>query len=273
MNDNGMYFYEPSEGAGNLVGSWTNEDGTDEYGNPVFQGIVNYSGNEYVQIAFGNLLLGCLEDPAAPYGPTPGSVSIIGDNSAITLISPWTNALPKYSTLWMSAGTTWAYGKPTSAHIRMDNDIWAFSGMRKVYNPTTGPLPIPYVWQNPTYSTGWAGTTSLHGNSGFSPLQFHMLPGDEVKVYGAATYTGTGTGTTIFTLPAAGADGQDSYRPPAGNRGLLPCYINHGGTPVSGWAQVTEAGAVAVNSTLSGVAVAAGDEVFINGTYSLRQFD
>jgi len=271
--DDGEFFYSPSPGPGNLVGSWANNDGTDQYGNHYYQGLTSYADDEYVQIISGAVYYGVDDGyPGAPSGPFPGFSGVLGDSSAITHVSAGSDELPETCGLELVSGSTYELGQPGSPHAWIDSDLWLHGAIRQSYHPSDDYRDRPYTWQTPSYASGWADATSLHGNLGFQPLRYHRLPGDTVWLYGAATYTGTGTAGTLLTLPAAGADGQDSYRPPAGSRAVVPCYINHLGTVAPGFVQVTEGGAVAIGSTISGVAIASGDEVFINGHFSLRLY-
>lgn len=115
------------------------------------------------------------------------------------------------------------------------------------------------TWQTPSFAATWATTGTLNGNSTFHGLQYRKTAEDEVWLYGATV--STGTATTIFTLPSG-------YRPPT--RAAVPAYFSSGsGTPQAGWAQVTETGAVAVNSGISGWSVASGTQVWLNGKFPL----
>ncbi|MGW6739732.1 hypothetical protein ACWGDX_03115 [Streptomyces sp. NPDC055025] len=117
------------------------------------------------------------------------------------------------------------------------------------------------TWQNPSFAATWATGGNLGGNSTFRGLQFRRTAEDEVWVIGAAV--SSGTGTTIATLPVG-------YRPPTNKRALLRAYFSSGSSvPVTGWAQVTEAGAIAVGASISGYSVASGTQVWLDGKFPL----
>ncbi|MFJ4738697.1 hypothetical protein [Streptomyces sp. NPDC088775] len=117
------------------------------------------------------------------------------------------------------------------------------------------------TWKTPAFGTNWASGTTLGGNATFRGLQYRKTADDEVRVLGAAV--SSGTGTTITTLPAG-------YRPPTNQRCLIRAYFSTGtGTPTSGWAQVTEAGVIAVGASIAGFTVASGTQVWLDGSFPL----
>jgi hypothetical protein len=76
--DDGLFFYDPQEGSGNLVGSisFFTGTGTDQYGNVVYPGFVSYQSNGgYTQLNLGVLnfygMLG-LTSPASIQASTGG---------------------------------------------------------------------------------------------------------------------------------------------------------------------------------------------------------
>lgn len=248
---------------GNLIGSISPVDTTDPEGNTVYQGIVNYAGEEYVQLGFGNLILGVQPDPNDPaFQPQVGLVGVVGDSSAIFLQSATNQDLPHIATMLLRGGdTTKPVSDPDYPHAAIGDSsqgtaLWSEGPLIKA--DLNGNL---YTWQTPTFASGWSSATTLNGNTGFLPMEFRMMGEDDVWVLGAAT--SSGTGATLFTLPAA-------YRPPAGARCLLDAYFFTGSAVVAGHVQVTEAGAVAANASLSGVTPAAGLQVFVNGKFPLK---
>jgi len=257
LNFDGLYFYYPTPGAGNLIASITNADGTDEYGNTVFQGIVNYSGNEYVQMSFGNFFAGVTGNPAAV---TAGSLSIIGDNSAVTMISPTNTGGIDYASFWAAGGTDGPPGRVGNPYLRADNDLYILTAAMSAHIPSGGFRPVPYTWQTPTYASTWAAATTLNGsgNTNFNPLQYVFGIQDDVILEGACQ--SSGTSATITTLPSA-------YWPQ--KRALVPAWFNIGGTVHAGFVQVTEAGVVSAATTLSGVTIASGSQCYIKGGYPL----
>ncbi|MEE1812705.1 hypothetical protein [Streptomyces sp. BE133] len=118
------------------------------------------------------------------------------------------------------------------------------------------------TWHTPSFAASWASTGTFNGNAGYQGMRYRYTAEDEVWIYGAAVAS-AGAGSTVFTLPA-------KYRPSANIRAIIPANFSSGtGIPAGGWAQITEAGAVAINTGISGWTLAAGTQVWLNGKFPL----
>src|SRR6267142_267220 len=116
-------------------------------------------------------------------------------------------------------------------------------------------IGTPEIWITPTFTSTWSSTNTLNGTSGYRGMQYRRDAEDNVWVMGGAI--SSGTGGTIFNLPAAYHN--------AAVRHLLSAWVLDAGTPKAVMAQVTEAGSVNIATALTGVTVASGTQVFING--------
>lgn len=115
------------------------------------------------------------------------------------------------------------------------------------------------TWHTPTFATNWLGSTTFNAQAGVRSLQFRRDTSDNLVVVGAAVSSGTGTVVTV--LPNTG------YWPKA--RGLIPANYLIGTVVTPGFVQVTSAGQIACSAAISGVTVAAGTQVHINGSVPL----
>lgn len=252
--------------------TYDDEDNLTNYMGGVNNVIWNQSGfpsGEYVGMIAGNLVLAVgnaqvNEDSGADLGNV-GLIGVLGHGFGYIGQSPVssTMSVPLFVEYLSGApgGTT---GTATMPQVQVTGDI-SVAGSVVKQTTTWDSTNLRYMnesWHTPTWSTGWATGGTLNGNATFRGLQYRLTAEDEVWVYGAAVAS-TGAGATITTLPTG-------YRPPTNKRCLIRAYFSSGsGTPVSGWAQVTEAGAVNVGASLSGWTVASGTQVFLDGRFPL----
>lgn len=224
-----------------LIASVAPADGTDPFGNTVLFGITQYTGGEYIQMGFGNFLLGIL----GVAGANPGELSIIGDNSAVALLSPNGPGAHQgqISYLELHSGDTSAgTGAATMPHTEARGDIWVnvqdtatqpfnnFSILACTVPPGQG-NPIPVTKKDATMGTGWAQGTGIGG--AYPNLQFWRDPMDNERINGVFH----ATSTTPSTLIATGLDKvSGSSVSPAGPATLLAasgqtiaCYLNMNG--------------------------------------------
>lgn len=227
----------------NLIASIAPTQGIDDQGTPYLEGIVDYSGDEYVQMGFGNLLLGVMSsDPAVQ----PGEVSIIGDSSRIVLQSAVNADLPDPSFIEIVGGDNSAgTGTLTYPHHEFRGDLW-------IHQDTTGLLPSetftliasftesgsgttkPETWHDVTMGTGWAAGPG--GSGSYPPLQFRRDGLNNAHLFGTFHATSTtpaavlGTGlphvnmTNLGGVSVVGAATRMSSTPSA-----IPLYVNSAG--------------------------------------------
>ncbi|WP_435173312.1 hypothetical protein [Actinacidiphila sp. bgisy145] len=260
-DDGSIQIYDADDHLTNYMGGadntiW-NQAGWDDDGTP---------DGEFVAMWIGNFVLGVGNSQDIELG-TAGLLGVLGVGFGAVWQSPSDAAqgMDMNAFVRLMAGSSTATTGTTSyPAMQVDGDV-AVQGAVVKQSTTWDPVAYryaPVTWQTPTWATGWASGGTLGGNSTFRGLQYRLTAEDEVWVYGAAVAS-SGAGTTVTTLPAG-------YRPPTNKRCLIRAYFSSGsGTPVSGWAQVTEAGVINVSSSLSGWTVAAGTQVFLDGRFPL----
>src|SRR5581483_11511785 len=97
---------------------------------------------------------------------------------------------------------------------------------------TTSVTKVSQTWQTPSYSTGWAGTTTFNGVGG-PTLRYRIDAEDNLWLYGLFKNTTTTPSNPIFVLPSA-------WQPAAG--GWIFVQRNNGGTLAVGTAFVSSSG-------------------------------
>ena len=114
----------------------------------------------------------------------------------------------------------------------------------------------PLTWQNPSYGTNWATSTTFNGLTGYEGLRFRLDAEDNVWIIGAFKAGAVAPSNPVFTLPAG-------YRPKAG---AFPISIltNNAGTLTSGMAYVSTSGNLDIFSS-AGCPIVANAEYLING--------
>lgn len=258
INEAGIFVYNGTPAAGNLTESMAAQNGVDQFGNAYLQGIVNYAGDDYVQVALGNVVFGLLDDTNHP-----GLIGIKGDGSGVFYQSATSAPFSDRGTMFLQGGdSTLKWNDASFPHLFVGESDFAGTGLWTNTAVVKASLTTsnPEIWRTPTFGTNWASATSFNGNAGFNPLEYRMDAEDNVWLFGLAQ--SSGALTTVTTLPAA-------YRPQTGSRPLVGATFNIGGTVHPGAVQVTETGVVACGLTVSGVTIASGSQVFINGKFPL----
>lgn len=262
LNSDGLFLYNGTPAAGNLVASIAPTFGTDPYGNDYLDGVVTYVSGSFAGISQGGLLVG---DVADGY-PTAGAVTGLGTHSLLAY-SPNPAATPDNATWVLVSGDETVTPKSAAGYPHLDIGAstagvtgWINGAMVK--SSVNAGVSTAETWHAPAFTAPWASTGTFNGNSTFRGLQYRIDAEDNVWILGCATTTGAGN--NVFTLPAG-------YRPPANNRAMVPVQVfdSSAGTVTCSMAQVTEAGVVALNTTISGFTPAAGDTVFFNGKFPL----
>lgn len=266
INDSGIFLYNGTPALGNLVVSIASNLGTDQFGNDYLEGIVNYSGDEFVGIDVGNTYYGLLS--AGGYSGA-GLIGIVGTGKSVFYQSPFYTGSTDISTFTLNSGSSaQPWSSATYPHMHVGDSGF---GMLWVDNAIVKSVPnagTAEVWHtvgaagNAAYNTGWATATMFNGagNGPFKPLRYRKDAEDNVWIEGL-TITTTAASPTIFTLPSGYFN--------SANRALIPVNFNIGGTVSAGFAQVTEAGVVNVSPSLSGHTIGANTQVYINGKLPL----
>lgn len=258
INSAGTFFYSPTPGAGNLVGSWASTGGVDAYGNTYFAGLVSYNGpasdNEYAQVFNGSLAVGVGEDPVHPFGPNPGLVAVLGDSSAMTLISPHTTALPATAEVDLvaaPAGKT--SGQTAYQHTATFCDAWVTGIQRKA--KFVGFTLTPETPQTPSsYGTSFAGGSTFSSTS-FKELEFWIDAEDNLRIAGAFQAIAAATSGNVFTLPVG-------YRP--ANAWVVPlATLTSTGTAIASQ-RILQIAATGIVSCKSPAAMTIGDNLYVD---------
>lgn len=258
LNSSGLFIYSGTPAAGNLIASIAPTSGTDSFGNTYLGGIVTYSGTSFASLNVGNLLLGITADAA-----NAGLVGLSGADGVFAS-SPVSGSNTEAATWKLSDGLTSVTPRSAAGYPHLDvgastagvtgwiNGAWVNSSVN-------GGTSTAETWHTPTFSGTWSSTGTLNGNSTFQGMQYRKDAEDNVWISGGATTTGAGG--SIFTLPSGYFN--------SSRRHLVPCWILHGGVTTTSFAQVTEAGVVNIASTITGVTIGAGDQVYITGKFPL----
>lgn len=280
INDNGVFLYSGLPAAGNMSGSWAPVAGTDDYGNAYPAGLKIYS-------VLGTVFLGALDGVFRSIGHTGNLVEIQDGSISLSKSGDWATAQITNRTGALISRSGAVNVGDLVAQFQIIGSDGITPGDPETYPrtitadyATTDPA-MHFVsgavmkcsidgetaesWNSPSaYGANWsAGAGSFNGVNGFSAVQYTKGIRDDVEIVGVANCSGTAT--TIFTLAAG-------YRPPTGLRAMLPANFVIGGTATPGFVQVIENGAVTCPRSVSGVTVAAGSQVYIHGSFSLRNY-
>lgn len=258
-------YYDGTPAAGNLIASISAVDGTDVYGNPYYAGICTYDwvAGKQSRMYGSNVFSG-------PFGSTLAQSSSGGyilftntefgsNKPAHFLQAPLTGGNTVHAGLLVVPGTG---GTQTTAPTLI---VVESMGNQPCNQRISGNIiksdlfGNSLTWQTPTpFSANWAGTTTFNGQAGTKSLQYRKDVQDNVVVCGAAV--SSGVGTIVAVLPV-------DYRPV--ERILMPANYLIGSVITPGFVQITAAGQIACSNAISGVVIAAGSQVFINGSYPL----
>lgn len=279
INSAGIFLYTGTPALGNMAGSWASVAGIDAFGNVYPLGFTIYS-------AFGMLELSPVDGDILSTGSS-GATIRIGDgemdfnqpgySSSATIIQ---DLIRTHGSLYIGSGESVAadqstllgiitgYGVPTVGNADTYPRLSAMGGGGGVmaHHYVSGAAvksnlltDTAEVWHTPTFTGSWVTTGTLNTNSTFQGMQFRLDAEDNVWISGAATTTAAGG--SIFTLPAGYIN--------TSKRHLLPCWIfdSSAAAMVTSFVQVTEAGVVNIAASITGVTIATGDQVYINGKF------
>lgn len=262
LNSSGLFIYNGTPAAGNLIASIAPTAGTDQFGNAYIDGVVSYDGaGGFINLAAGTLWIG---EVANGYG----GAALLGTLGATGIVasSPTPSGTPDDASWALVGGDTTVTPQSAAGYPHLDVGVGSAGVMQwingaVIRSTVSAGVSTAETWHTPTFSGTWSSTGTLNGNSTFRGMQYRKDAEDNVWVLGGATTTGAGG--SIFTLPAGYFN--------SARRTLLPCFIfdSSAAAVVSGFAQVTEAGIVNIAASLAGVTIAAGDQVFINGKFPL----
>lgn len=216
----GLFFYSPTIGPGNLVGSWTAAAGTDPYGNPYPAGFNVQSGPSHIEIQSfsfglvtqtfitGNPAVSTSSEIFAEAGGIPGD-----EFDEFTLISAQNSTFTDFVRLTMASNTT--TGSRDGAIFEVsysggDVTLTAnFTGVNisagsiTAVNPTTGTSyanpAVAETWHTPTLAAGWTVTGASN------PVRYRAEPQGCIRIDGEVLTTGAGpwpANNTVFSLPS-----------------------------------------------------------------------
>jgi hypothetical protein len=284
IDSDGIFLYSGTPANGNLIGSWASAAGTDTFGNAYAAGLTLYSANGTInsfdtattwnstpsgagiQIVVGP---GSVLEQFAPAlvggvtwndgGIGANLASRLGTNTPQTfVVSPANSASGQEATLSL-------YGAPQTSNGDVLSEA-IIDALRVFASTPIGWITGAWVkaaetWHTPTFSGSWVTTGTLNTNATFQGMQYRKDAEDNVWISGGATTTAAGG--SIFTLPAGYFH--------TTRRHLVPCWIfdSSAAAMVSSFVQVTEAGVVNVAASITGVTIATGDQVYINGKFPL----
>lgn len=235
----GLFFYDPTPGAGNLVGSWTVQAGTDPYGNAFPPGLLignPSTGTPTLLLTQGN----SGQKPQIEFGSgiateaTPASITCAVDGagaaaqSDVTLRSAQETAFPDSTSIDLIGSSHNGTG-PVQMLLNYITTTGSFktyaqltaAGFQILAGSVTGVTPgtgtgratpaTPESWHTLGLSAGFSG-----GVAGTATPRYQLegIGGGRTRLSGGVSLTaGQAQGTIIGTLPAG-------YRP------LNDLYIN-----------------------------------------------
>jgi hypothetical protein len=217
----GLFFYAPTPAAGNLVGSWAAQSGTDPYGNAYPAGIAVYNGRSQLIIEpvgdFGVPEI-IFKTGATTERGGANIVSTIGNSGAgnqyetLQITSASDTAVPSFVEMFLnsaahdgsfSAGGQLIWNSSALGGTAFQRILWGkgptiLNAVQSITAAQPGTSPSTNeTWHAATLLNGWANT----GGSDVT-AQYRMLPNNTVEVIGSIT-GGTNADTTVlFTLPA-----------------------------------------------------------------------
>ncbi len=261
LNVDGLFIYSGPPAAGSLIASIAAAPGVDDFGNTYLDGIVTYSGASFAALSTAEAWFGLIANGYT----TAGQIGLSGGD-AVFASSPTSVANTDAATWKLVDGLVSVTPRSAAGYPHLDvgaatagvtgwiNGAW-------VQSTVSAGVSTAETWHTPGFAATWATTGTLNGNATFQGMQYRKDAEDNVWISGGAV--SSGTPGTIFTLPSG-------YFHPT-RRHLVPCWIfdSSAGTTTAAFAQVTETGAVNIAASLTGITIATGDQVFINGRFPL----
>jgi hypothetical protein len=240
LNSSGLFIYDGTPAAGNLVATIAPAQGTDGFGNTYLGGIATYDGDQFVALAVGNILFGLISQGTN----TAGLIGLVGAD-AIEALSPFSVSKPDRATWELVDGAVTVTPQSDPGYPHMDIGAntagmaaWLHGAL--LYATASGGTSTAETWHAPSpLGTGWVA-----GPSGgtVQPVQYRRDALDNLVIVGTAHTTSTTPASTVFTLPAG-------YRPKITQRCVG--VSNSGGTPTVRYIEIQSTGAVVVNPALT----------------------
>lgn len=254
----GLFFYEPTIGAGNLVASWAAAGGVDPYGNQYLAGAVSYnhSDNTFTQMFDGMLSVGQIvagvpdTGDAGTFSYVAGAQPFLQIASALASATYTDNALLLLQPGQPGQGTA-STGRPLILMIdNMASSSCDLNISGGVYSTSLDGLTVE-TWHEPVLATG------------FTTSQFDQVPRYRrepaamgiVRLDGVVyTSAATAAGAVMFTLPLG-------YRPTQRKRMITVTNAAGYTTDGSSVVIVEPNGSVQCNPSTS----AAGQQIALDG--------
>lgn len=269
----GLFVYDPTPAAGNLIASIAATSGTDPYGNNYVSGMVTYDQTNHLfsQLDAGQILFGPLTTGVGPLPDLLRAAVLTTDTVASGVLtageakfrSSNTNDRPVNAWLKLISGSP-GFGIVANPHgiigdAGIPADLYVTGSMIK---STDGLTPdkwqVPGVSGVPAFNANWAGATTFNGTANWGTFQYRKTAENEVKVIGCFT-AALGAGAAILKFPTGFVPTQQ-----------WPIWIqrNNAGT-LSGFnGEVGPSGNFNILAG-SGGGMAAGNEYLVNATYPL----
>ncbi|HEY1213267.1 MAG TPA: hypothetical protein VGE93_06510 [Bryobacteraceae bacterium] len=211
-----LFYAAGTPGAGNLIASISDTQGTDAYGNTYFVGVCNYSTggnpNTFVQLLNGQVFSGLMTDNIANttmVGYTKTTNTERGTRPGADLIAATDGSYQYRGSVLVQPGNDSTWGNAPRILIVEKN------GGSRVHATISGSLQVSDTFGNtlPSYTVGAAGAAPFSTNwqtstgygsfaSGVQPLSYSLLPDGRVHVRGAfATGSVAPTSNAVFVLP------------------------------------------------------------------------
>ena len=209
MDQNGLFMYKGTPGAGTLAVSLSVDGGTDEYGNTYLAGLVSYDveGGEpvgFVQTIQGELIIGDVTDGVFQFGQA--AAGVFAQSNQLTMSSkqdpanPATTADTAYLTL--ASGEDGQVTGGTHTPRATFTDLDSASPVDVVFSGSL--IQTDFVgnlidWTVPALGTGWATNSSGGGQQ-----PFHTRPDglNNTVLNGLFHSTSATPAATICTLAA-----------------------------------------------------------------------
>lgn len=268
----GLFFYSPTIGTGNLVGSWTANAGTDPFGNPYPAGFMIQTGNSRITI---NDVGGITTETYVTGNPTivqSAFIQAAANGLGNAEVDQWLASSARNSTNGDSAGlalqsSNTAYTRQAQAVIFYEagsqhnylivgaGGATIAAGSITAVEPGTGTgqsnVAVAETWHTASLDTGF--TTSASDQ--VPRYRLEGTAGGVVRLDGTVYTSGAvAAGATMFTLPAG-------YRPAADRRRFVGVTSASGYTLGATLVNVATTGLVTIGPAAGG----AGQQICLDG--------
>lgn len=231
----GLFEYDPSPAAGNLVASVT-EATADPYGNKTYAGVAVYQGQ-----APGDLIT-VLQGGVVYFTATNGALNRAASAQSVSSDG-----------LLLTSGSLFGTVKSHLEMVNATNNPYPVSSdVIMPWDPVAG-YPSPEAWHDMNLVNGWSTS-----GSGLNAARYRLTNDNTVMIVGDITSGTTTDGTNITVMPAA-------YHPADAH---LVCPIMIPGTSTIGNARlfVQASGGLQVDGISS---LGGGTRIAFNASYSL----